>query len=516
MVLPPNTVHPTSEENLPTKSEVFAPIEVDTFDGKVRVEWEPEASVSPLGQLPFFIQFLKIGQRFDPWVSECPLDYLSNNAPDKRDVLGSFLLSVLSGHTRYAHIASLANDTLNTRLLGMNKVVSDDSARRALQKIDEKAGIEWLQSHLYSCYEPLLTTPWVLDVDVTVKPLFGHQEGAVKGYNPHKPGRPCHTYHTYMIGNLRLILDVEVKPGNQGNSSHSLPGLMTLLERLPDGSKPQFIRGDCDWGTDKTMTEMEQSDYRYLFKMKKTKCVKELIYKSHGQGNWRHFKAGWEAKEASLKLMGWNQARRVVIVRRQLSKSDDLVLEYQQQGQQQLAFLDGPEDMKAFEYSVLVTNLESDVISIVQHYRDRADCENNFDELKNHWGWGGFTTQKVKSCRFISRIIALIYNWWTLFVRLANPDTHWEAVTSRPLLLSSVGRLTETGRQKTIKITSQHSAQDTLKEAWLRIGSFFNQLKRIAPQLTRAECWARILSKSMEAFSLKRDDGGGHLLPATT
>ena len=56
------------------------------------------------------------------------------------------------------------SDRVNSRLLGMTKVVSDDSARRSLNKIDEKAGIEWLQKHLQSCYEPLLTTPWILDV----------------------------------------------------------------------------------------------------------------------------------------------------------------------------------------------------------------------------------------------------------------------------------------------------------------------------------------------------------------
>ena len=95
-------------------------------------------------------------------------------------------------------MASIANVTVNTQLLGMKKVVSDDSARRALQKIDEHKGSDWLQNHLHSCYEPLLTTPWILDVDVTIKPLYGRQEGAVKGYNPHKPGRPCQTYHTYI------------------------------------------------------------------------------------------------------------------------------------------------------------------------------------------------------------------------------------------------------------------------------------------------------------------------------
>ena len=36
----------------------------------------------------------------------------------------------------------------------------------------------------------LLDKPWVLDIDATVKPLYGRQEGAELGYNPAKPGRP--------------------------------------------------------------------------------------------------------------------------------------------------------------------------------------------------------------------------------------------------------------------------------------------------------------------------------------
>lgn len=60
----------------------------------------------------------------------------------------------------------------------------------------------------------MLEVPWILDMDTTVKPLYGKQEGAVVGYNPQKPGRPSHSYHTYSIANLRLILDVEVEAGN--------------------------------------------------------------------------------------------------------------------------------------------------------------------------------------------------------------------------------------------------------------------------------------------------------------
>ena len=93
----------------------------------------------------------------------------------------------------------------------MNKFISDDSAVRALKRMEETTAVEWCQRHLQSCYAPLLTTPWILDVDVTVKPLYGHQEGARVGYNPHKPGRPSHTYHSYIMANTRLVLEVDVQ-----------------------------------------------------------------------------------------------------------------------------------------------------------------------------------------------------------------------------------------------------------------------------------------------------------------
>ena len=45
------------------------------------------------------------------------------------------------------------------------KVVSEDSARRALKGMDEKRSGEWLRKHLKARYEPLLDEPWALDMD---------------------------------------------------------------------------------------------------------------------------------------------------------------------------------------------------------------------------------------------------------------------------------------------------------------------------------------------------------------
>jgi len=88
------TVHPAGEApRLPSAS-----LPVDMFGGRIHVEWDPQAAVTPLGQLPFFIEFLKTAELFVPWVRDCPLTYHSPNAPQNLDVLGTLFLSILSGH----------------------------------------------------------------------------------------------------------------------------------------------------------------------------------------------------------------------------------------------------------------------------------------------------------------------------------------------------------------------------------------------------------------------------------
>ena len=61
--------------------------DLDSFFGPVRVEWDHAAAMTPLGQLPFFIDFLKTSGLFEAFVADCPLRYVSPNAPKTRDVL---------------------------------------------------------------------------------------------------------------------------------------------------------------------------------------------------------------------------------------------------------------------------------------------------------------------------------------------------------------------------------------------------------------------------------------------
>ena len=85
---------------------------------------------------------------------------------------------------------------------------------------------------------------------------------------------------------------------------------------------------------------------------------------------------------------------------------------------------------------------------------------------------GGFTTQDLKRCRHMARLIALVYNWWSLFVRLADPDRHREAITG-----------------------------------------FFQTPVRSAEQLSAEERWRRILAQALKKYLRGRQPGRQPWLP---
>ena len=489
-------VHPVGEGNNGVDGGKDASVFVDTYGGRVHVRWDREASVTPLGQLPFFIDFLKTAELFKAWVDDCPLEYRSNNAPGKVDVLGTLLLSVLGGHTRYSHIESVRYDAVNPSLLGMKKVVSSSSARRAFIPVDKALCAGWLQAHLHRCYDALLCEPWILDVDTTVKPLFGHQEGAVLGYNPQKPGRPSHVLHTYFMANTRLVLDVETRPGNETAAKYTMPGLWSFLDRLSRDSWPAFIRGDCNFGNERDTNDAEERGVAYLFKLRQTSKVKKLIREVFCREDWEPAGQGWEGVEDRLQLSGWTKKRRVIVLRRRIRASIAMSTPgLPALAGEQLQFIETDEGVMQYEYVVLVTSLTDPISTVAQHYRDRGDAENIYDEQKNQWGWGGYTTHDMKRCQIMARFIALVYNWWSLYVRLATPERHAEAITSRPLLLYGVGQQTRSGGQTTLTITPMHAERHIAQRVLTSLNAFLLEVRATARQLDWLQRWRMILSR---------------------
>jgi len=198
----------------------------------------------------------------------------------------------------------------------------------------------------------------------------------------------------------------------------------------------------------------------------------------------------------------------VIVLRRRL-RNGVVAATRDASDQLRLSFSEVEVDAPLWEYAVLVTSLDltraggtadAEVMAMAQLYRDRADCENAFDELKNQWGWGGFTTHDLARCRLAARMVALVYNWWSIFVRLAEPDKHLEAITSRPLLLAGIAERTRHGRQTTLRIASSHGRAGWAERVLTGVARFLRSLIEAAEQLTTDERWARILAHAVRSW----------------
>jgi hypothetical protein len=291
-----------------------------------------------------------------------------------------------------------------------------------------------------------------------------------------------------------MVLDVVICPGKEHAAAHARPGLSDILDSLGKEQLPALVRGDCGFGNEPFIAELEKRGQPYLFKLRQTSGVKKLLQRQFARKDWTTpgpSDQGWSTVEDTLKLAGWDKSRRVVILRR-AAKSDVALTRNSAEGQMELLLPN--EDVELWEYAVLVTNSSYPLESMAQLYRDRADAENGFDELKNQWGWGGFTTQDIERCQTSARAVALIYNWWSWYCRAAKPEARMEAITSRALLLASVGRATRHAGQTTLYLTPMHAARTTLMMLIANIRAALSHVRRVAEQLPAVDRWNTLLN----------------------
>jgi hypothetical protein len=480
-----------------------APHRVETPGGPMQVRWEDDPGISPHGMLTYFLEFLKISGIWEEFVDRCPLSYSSPNAPTKAEILGTILCSVLSGHRRYAHITGMRGDTVLPKLLGIGQLRSEDSIRRAFAQQDEDELTLWMDLQTGKTFDALLEREWVLDLDATVKTLYGRQEEARVGYNPMKPGRPSHVYQVMVLAAAKLVLNVDVQAGNLTASEYAQPTLWGWLESRERKDWPTFLRGDIAHGNEHMMQGAEERGVAYLFKLRRTKGVTQLIARLAARGDksgWRTAGQGWEGVESHLQLQGWSRSRRVIVLRRRL-KQRPAALE-EESGQLRLpGWAVEHKGGEWYEHAVLVTSWEEqDLLGVAQAYRDRADTENMFDELKNQWGWTGFSTQDLKRSQLMARMVALIFNWWSLFTRIASGDKHGEAITTRPLFLQGIARHTRHAQQDHLSISSLHAKARKLANVLATMSGWLRSFLNSAEQLGDKARWPVLLRRIFRHF----------------
>jgi Transposase DDE domain group 1 len=457
----------TSSGLHPTGEEVF---EFPTYAGKVTIS-PTDDLMTPYGGLVPFAAFLRHTGLIERLVESCPVERTSPNAAPIRDVLVSFLLTALCEGKHFSHVERLREDPTMGTLFGINTVVSDDTIRRLFRQLDGNTSRAWVEQAITPLWRAL-PSRLILDWDSTVLTRYGQQQGAEVGYNPHKRGRRSHHPLLAIAAGTRLCVSYRLRAGNTVSASEWEQAMEQTQESL--ASRPVWLnRGDLGFGQESILAWHERSMERprYLFKLKFTqRVVRALsqIPEEAWQGPAQH--GVLQVAEVDLQLHGWSAKRRVVVGRRLLG-----VLPKEKSG----AFW----DQTKHEFEAYVTNLETKEANswqIVDLYRQRADAENVFDEIKNQWGFRGFCSRSVQVTELAARLLLLTYNLWNLFVRLMRPEKHLEAITGRRWFLLIAARLTKSSRQSEMKLAVGGTWWSELKDGYQRICQW---ILATAPQL---------------------------------
>jgi len=344
------------------------------------------------GQLSEFMVFLVRTGRFADWENSCPLTYTSPNAPSKAEFLRTWILAILHGCQRYAHVSALHAGSLEPMPFRHGRLVGDDALRRGLASIATDGGGAWLRQHLMVSTRSLMRNSWMLNVDIMRKPVFRVQDSRSHGPADHRPRCRTHCYQTYFMAGTNLALGGEVLPASGHDASTTTPELIRILDQISEHERPRLIQGFCEPVWDTLLAALEQRHQPYLFGLNLGTGTALRMQRAVADSAWVVFAKGCQGSEMDLTLPGWTRPRRAMLLRH----AGDGEMRPDQRG----------------NVVVLTTNLESELPTLEKMYRNAG---NDYQEIKDIWRWGGFVTEDPARCQVAMLGVALIYNWWNVF-----------------------------------------------------------------------------------------------------
>jgi hypothetical protein len=343
--------------------------EITTVWGEKKVILrETPRAVTPFGGLSVFIAFLqRIG--FSRQVSEhLPVHLKSPNAIDPAQTYTAFLISVVAGARRFAHTSLLRADQALHAVLGMKRFPTDGTIRNLFKR--------FTQGMVVRMYEPLWAWQvgrlpqraqgYSLDLDSTVFERYGEQEGVKRGYNPRKPGRGSHHPLLAVLGEAYFILHGWLRSGNTTAGRGVVEFLKEALVKLPSLEWIRVVRADSGFFAQDLLQYLENLKLHYIVVARMTSWLKREAARVQ---EWRALDATYSVGEFQLQLLGWDRARRFVVVREEMRESK------RSPGRKLL-------EVPGYTFRVFVTNLPDPPEEIGRDYNQRACLEQRIEELK--------------------------------------------------------------------------------------------------------------------------------------
>ncbi len=293
---------------------------------------------------------------------------------------------------------------------------------------------------------------FVVDVDSTEKTVYGQQEGAKKGYNPHKRG--AISYHPLLAfcAETKEILQGWFRSGDAYTSNGVVDFTKQLLAHLPNKTRILF-RGDSGFFSGNLLDLLEKYGHGYLIKVK-IRGLKNLLVAQQWEDVPKQ--SGWEQCVFTHKCGVWSTSRVFMAVR--LEKPAD-------PNAPATLF-----EVKDYDYFCYVVSDCQNPWQAHKQYGQRATCETWIEEAKNQTALAHIKTDDfwANSALFQSSILAYNTIRWMALLSGDAILRRWEPATIRTFLIRMAAKLTTGGRQQKLTIPDRmlYTAQ---WDAWVAV-----------------------------------------------
>jgi hypothetical protein len=350
---------------------------------------------------------------------------VSNNRVERFDSILTFLVTVLIGGSRFAHVQRVFHDEVVRRILGAKRLGSEDTVRRFFLSLST-AEAEDLYTSLLRFSNALLlehTKEDVLDLDSTILERYGQQEGVAKGYHSTRAAQRSHHPLLAMLVRAKHIPLVWLRAGGASTLRGGAEFVEELLARLPEGFRITAVRGDSGFFSEQYLRLFEQKELRYIIPIRMQPPVKRFVA-SIAEEQWQKLDGLHDIADVRYAGHGWIQSRRVLAFRKKI-KSD---------GSTQLF------DVPSYDFSALVTSLDLPASECSDFYDQRGECENTIKEFKNDFGARGFSLAKFAPTEAAFRLISVLFNLVSEFKRHVLRDTSLtlNSIRSRVFVIGAV------------------------------------------------------------------------------
>ncbi len=366
-------------------------------------------------------------------------------------ILLAVVFASLSGINRICHMANFTGDGLVRVLLNLKKAINENTISVTLKKLGQ-SGARTLQTLLLDNNSRWLDQTGLesitLDADSTVKPVFGSQQGAAKGYNPTKKNGMSYHPLLVFVSEMKLLYHSWFRTGSAYTSNGIVDFLHEVRSSLPGRIKSVFFRADSGFFAGELLDILESWGWNYLIKVK-LKNLDTLLYHQ----NWEPVKGKddeWVC-HFTYKAKGWSKPRTLKAIRTVTKEVE-------------LSYLGQSHKVQEYEHACYISSLEYDAHHLHKTYKQRSTSETWIEQVKNHTMAGSTLTDDFWANDILWQLSVFAYNLSVMVRTGKKKFLKQEHRTFANWFILVPARITRSAKQIELKMYEHHFYKEDWEE----------------------------------------------------